>query len=66
MVLALEVRDAKGVIDQATSAEDTPAVVTLGEAQCGGSDKTTLEVVVRPVGGDRVAETYVLTRSGSF
>jgi hypothetical protein len=66
MVLALEVRDAQGVIDQATSAEDTPAVITLGEAQCGGSDKTTLEVVVRPVGSDRVAGTYVLTRSGSF
>jgi hypothetical protein len=64
--LVLEVRDHDGVIEDATSSGDTPAVITLGEEQCGGDDKTTLDVVVRAAGRDRVATDYVLTRSGSF
>ena len=66
MVLGLEVRDASGIIDQATSVAGTPAVLTLGEKQCGGNDSTTLDVVVRPIGSDRVADPYRLTREGDF
>ena len=44
----------------------TPAVLTLGEKQCGGNDSTTLDVVVRPIGSDRVADPYRLTREGDF
>jgi eukaryotic-like serine/threonine-protein kinase len=66
MVLELEVRDQAGIVGQATSIAGTPAVVTLGEQQCGGDDKTTLELAVRPIGDDRVASDYVLTRTGSF
>jgi hypothetical protein len=53
-------------IESATATAETPAVITLGEAQCGGDDKTTLDVVVRPLGTDRVATDYVLSRTGSF
>jgi hypothetical protein len=67
IVLSLDLLDRDGgVIDSATSTAETPAVITLGEAQCGGDDKITLDVVVRAVGGDRVATDYVLTRSGDF
>ncbi len=66
IVLQLEVSDPAGVIGQATSTDATPAVVTLGEEQCGTDDRTTLQLVVRPIGSDRVATNYVLTRTGSF
>ncbi len=65
--LALEVLDRDGTLIQgATTTAETPAIITLGEAECGGDDKTMLDVVVRAVGGARVASDYVLTRSGDF
>jgi hypothetical protein len=64
--LRLEVRDSDGVLGEATATGATPGVVTLVEPECGGDDKAILEVVVRGVGSDRVADTYVLTRVGSF
>ncbi len=63
--LALDVLDPDGaVVGNATGTADKPAVVVLDE-ECGG-DSLKLEVVVRPVGPDRVASDYVLTRSGDF
>jgi hypothetical protein len=66
MDLTLEVRDRDGLIEDALSTGDTPAVIVLDEAQCGGDDKTTLDVVVRAAGDERVADSYVLTRSGNY
>ncbi|HET6949843.1 MAG TPA: hypothetical protein VFI47_05695, partial [Acidimicrobiales bacterium] len=66
MVLSLEVHDEEGLVESATSTAESPAVVTLTEAQCGSDDATTFDVVVRPVGSDRVAGDYLLTRTGSF
>jgi Protein kinase domain len=66
IVLGLEVRDSSGIIDQATGVHGTPAVIRLDEQRCGGNDATTLDVVVRPIGSDRVADAYRLTRDGDF
>ena len=66
VVLRLEVRDSEGVISEATASAGTPGVISLAEQECGADDKEVLEVVVRPIGSDRVADDYVLTRTGSF
>jgi hypothetical protein len=66
MILGLEVLEDGEVIGQDTTVSGAPATVTLNEAQCGGDDTTTLEVVVRPMGDQRVAEDYRLTREGDF
>jgi hypothetical protein len=66
MVLSLEVRDGDEVVGQDTSVDGSPATVALDEQQCGGDDTTTLEVAVRAVGDDRVADDYRLTREGDF
>jgi hypothetical protein len=66
IALSLEVYEDDRPVESATATADAPAVVTLGETECGGDDKTTLDVVVRPLGADRVAADYVLSRSGSF
>jgi hypothetical protein len=66
MILGLEVLDDGEVIGQATTVDSAPATVALNEQQCGGDDTTTLEVVVRAVGEDRVAADYRLTREGDF
>ncbi|HET6949080.1 MAG TPA: serine/threonine-protein kinase [Acidimicrobiales bacterium] len=66
IVLGLEVHDrAGGIVGQATSVNDTPAQVALGEERCGG-DETMLDVIVYPVGEQRVAAPYRLAREGSF
>jgi Protein kinase domain len=65
--LALDVLGPGGdVLGHTTGTPAEPAVVTLGEAECGGEAALELEVVVRPVGGARVADDYVLTRTGNF
>ena len=65
--LALDVLDREGaVVGNATGTAEQPAVVVLGEAECGTDDAVKLEVVVRPVGPGRVAANYVLRRSGDF
>jgi hypothetical protein len=66
IALSLEVYEDDRPVETAKATVDAPAVVTLGETECGGDDKTTLDVVVRPLGTDRVATDYVLSRSGSF
>ena len=66
LVLELELREPTGVVDQATSIDGNPAAIRVDEARCGADDRTSYEVVVRPVGTDRVATDYVLTRHGSF
>ena len=66
ITLSLEVYEDDRPVESATATDATPAVITLGETQCGGDDKTTLDVVVRPLGTDRVATDYVLSRTGSF
>ena len=66
VVLRLEVRDSEGIITEATASAGTPGVITLAEQECGADDKEILEVVVRAIGSDRVADDYVLTRTGSF
>ncbi|HEX5947456.1 MAG TPA: serine/threonine-protein kinase [Acidimicrobiales bacterium] len=64
--LALDVLDPDGaVVGNATGTADKPAVVVVGEEECGG-DSLKLEVVVRPVSPARAAEDYVLRRSGDF
>ena len=59
-------RDSGGVLGEATATGAAPGVVTLAEPDCGGDDKAILDVVVRGVGSDRVADAYVLTRTGNF
>ena len=66
MILGLEVLDDGEVIGQDSTANGGPATVVRTEAQCGGDDTTTLEVVVRPMGDARVAGDYRLTREGDF
>ena len=66
IVLGLEISDEDGPIQQATAAAGTPAVIRLGEQSCGGNDARTLRAVVRPIGSDRVAGFYKLTRRGNF
>jgi hypothetical protein len=66
MALRLEVRDEQGVLTEATATDGSPAVVVLAEGECGADDKAILEIVVRAVGSERVAESYVLTRTGTF
>ncbi|HEX6419049.1 MAG TPA: hypothetical protein VFZ77_11155, partial [Acidimicrobiales bacterium] len=66
MVLELELRDHLGIVDRATAAGGSPAVVRVSEERCGADERTAYEVVVRAVGEARVAGTYVLTRLGGF
>jgi Protein kinase domain len=68
LVLHLEVRQSPGgeVVGEATSADGVPAVVTLGEQQCGGDEAASFDVVVRSDGPSEVTSDYVLTRTGTF
>ena len=66
MVLGLEIDGDDGPIETATAVAGTPAVIRLGEERCGGNDATTLRAIVHPIGSDRVAGDYELTRSGDF
>jgi hypothetical protein len=64
--LAIDVLDQDGaVVGNATGSASKPAVVVLSEEECGG-ETVKLEVVVRPVGAERVDTNYVLRRSGDF
>ena len=66
IALSLEVYDEDEPLGSAVSSAGSAAVVTLSETQCGGDDETILDVTVRPLDDDRIADDYVLTRSGSF
>ena len=49
-----------------TSADGVPATVRLPEPSCGGDDGQVLTATVTPVGSDRSAAPYVLTRTGGW
>lgn len=66
MTLHVEVRDGDEVLGDATASDGRAGVVEIREPSCGGDDSTTLTTRVRPIGSERVADPYVLTRSGSF
>jgi hypothetical protein len=53
------------VLGQATSVNGAPAVILLAEQECG-TEATTLDAVVFPVGGERVASPYRLSRRGGY
>jgi hypothetical protein len=65
MALQLDVLLYDEVVQQVAAEDGAPAVVTLSEEVCG-PDAVEIEVMVRPVGQDRVAAAYVLTRSGNL
>jgi hypothetical protein len=67
LALSLEVYDEEDEpLESAVSRAGSAAVVTLNETRCGGDDETVLDVTVRPLDEGRVADDYVLTRTGSF
>jgi Protein kinase domain len=66
LALDLEVFYDDELVGRATSADGMPAIVTLGEQECGVDETGAFDVVVRPVGPSSVAADYVLTRRGSF
>jgi hypothetical protein len=67
IVLGLELNDRDGTtIEHTTASAGQPASIVIEEVECGGDDKLALEVVVRPMGDDRVASDYVLNRVGDF
>ena len=51
---------------ETTSADGVPATLRLPEPSCGSDDSQTLTARVTPVGSDRTAAPYVLTRSGGW
>jgi hypothetical protein len=65
MQLRLELHDESGLLAEETAADSTPAVVRLGETRCG-ADVPDLQVVVVPLGDERVATPYQLSRVGDF
>ena len=65
MALSPEVYDDDRPIESATATAETPGVITLGEAECGG-DEDDPRRGDQPLGTDRVATDYVLSRTGSF
>jgi hypothetical protein len=54
------------VIGQMTSADGISDELAFNERSCGGDDSKTLTLEVTGVGTDRTAESYTITRSGSF
>lgn len=63
----LVVRGSDGdVLGQITSADEITDELSLDESSCGGNDSQTLTLEITGVGQDRSADSYVLTRSGSF
>jgi Protein kinase domain len=65
MELQLDVLLYDEVVQQAAAVNGAPAVVTLSEEVCG-PDAVEFELMVRPVGEDRVPAEYVLSRSGNL
>ena len=65
--LRLEVLDEDGeVLGQATSADGIPGEVAVRDPRCFRDDSGTFIAQVTAIGSDRTADTYVLTRRGSF
>ena len=66
VTLRLELLDGDDVVEETTSADATPGRISVSEPRCFVDDAREYEVVVTPVGSDRTAEPYVLTRDGGF
>jgi hypothetical protein len=65
--LRLEVLDESGeVVGEATSADGVASQLRIVEPQCVGDDSGTLTARVTAIGSERVAEPYLLERSGSW
>ncbi len=65
--VALELRDDTGdLVERTTSADGVPGHITVRDPHCFRNDEGDFVAIVSPVGSDRSAEDYVLTRSGSF
>lgn len=65
--LRLELLDDEGeVVDETTSADGVPAELAVQDPRCFRSDAGGYLAQVTPIGSDRSAERYVLTRRGSF
>lgn len=67
MTLRLEITDDDGdVLDEAVAADGVPGEVAIRDPRCFQNDTGDYTAVVTPVGSDRSAEPYTLTRTGSF
>ena len=64
--MRLEVVRAGKPIDSAVSTDGEPATVTLDDPSCLSDDSTDLQARVSWVDGARTAESYTLSRSGSY
>jgi len=58
--------DAGEPVGETTSADGVPGELTVQEPRCFRDDSGTYVAEVSPIGTDRSAESYVLTRSGDF
>jgi hypothetical protein len=66
VTLRLEVLAGSRVLGTAVSADGEAGVAKIREPNCLHDDSGTLEARVTPVGSDRTAAAYTLSRSGSF
>lgn len=65
--LRLELLDDEGdVLDETTSADAVPAELAVRDPRCFRDDGGGYLAQVTPIGSDRSADRYVLTRQGSF
>jgi len=58
--------DADAAVAETTSADGVPGELAVEEPRCFQDDAGTYVAEVQPIGTDRSAESYVLTRSGGF
>jgi hypothetical protein len=66
ITLRLDVLEDGEVVQRAVSADGQPGVARVREHGCFSNDSTVLLLRVSPVGSDRTALAYTLTRAGSF
>jgi len=66
LTLRLDVIEDGELVQRAVSAGGEPGVARVREGGCFEDDSTTLLLRVSPVGSDRTAADYTLSRSGSF
>jgi len=58
--------EADATLAETTSADGVPGTLSVQEPRCFQDDGGTFVAEVQPIGTDRSAESYVLTRSGGF
>jgi hypothetical protein len=66
ITLRLDIVEDGKVVERAVSADGQPGVARVRENSCGSDDSTVLLLRVTPIGSDRTATPYTLTRAGSF